>query len=1073
LRTFRLSYRLLFCVCTLFIVFILANVENSWGAQGTAPSGSQSSIWTQGNLRLRQIGPAVFSGRVDSIAVDENDTKTYYVGTATGGLWKTVNGGATFASLFDQQSNLSIGDVAVSRSSPSTIWVGTGEANNRQSSSWGNGVYKSSDAGQTWKNMGLADTQAIGSIAIDPRNADVVYVAALGHLWGPNSERGLFKTSDGGKTWSKTLFVNDDTGVVDVVIDPHSPNILYAATYERRRTSWGFNGGGPGSALYKSTDAGANWAKLTNGLPDDGNTGRIGIAIYPRNPAIVYALIENRAGGVFRSEDKGETWTRMSAGSIGSPYFGKIIVDSNNDLRVWVLLDNALYSSDGGKNFTSELTQRVHSDFHALWIDGNDSKHLIAGTDGGIWTTDDRGHVWQFAGTLPVGQAYHVAFDKAEPYNICAGFQDNGAWCGPSRTRSAEGISNPDWNRALTGDGFYTVPDPSDANSVYAEAQEGALVRLNEKTHEWTPIQPVPKTGAPVYRFEWDSPFVVSSHDPKTIYMGANILLKSTDRGDSWVELGEDLTTGADRSKLAILGKTPDEGMLSLNYGVTWYPCISVIAESQADARILWAGTEDGNLQVSRDSGATWKNVADRVPGLPKGTWVSSIATSISDPGIAYATFDNHRSDDFGIYIYKTGDYGETWHPISSGISPKDGVAKVIREDPNNPKLLFLGTEFGAFISLDTGAHWGSIGLGLPRVPIDDIAVNPREHDLILGTHGRSIWVLDDIRPLEALTANPLPADLVEFGIRPATEWRQFISSNGFNGDSVYFASNPPEGALITYFVKDHPQHDDKLKITIRDKEGKAVREISGPTGAGMNRVNWDLRYETPNPPADIQMWAMQQGFFIYRVLPNLGMPGPYVEPGEYSVEITIGTKKASQVVQVLDDPAIKISDEDRSAHQKLTLASFQLYVRAMKAQRDLVELETALRTTSDAWNKATDQPVPANIRQALNEVVQAGEKAHRELIGPTARSGNAMNPPVYLIPQIAHLLYSFEAVTVAPTSLQQRQLAEYESSLSQVEKEVNGIRADRLTELNNKIRAANIPYIRLAPPATPPGARQ
>ncbi len=1032
-------------------------------ASNSASSGAPDVRWDRGNLRLRQIGPAVFGGRIDSIAVVENDTNTYYVGTATGGLWKTSDGGATFVPVFDGQAVLSIGDVAVSRSNPSIVWAGSGEANNRQSSSWGNGIYKSSDAGRTWTNMGLADTQAIGRVAIDPRNPEVVYVAALGHLWGPNAERGLFKTGDGGKTWSKTLFLDNDTGVVDVAIDPRSPNVLYAATYERRRTPGGFNGGGPGSAIYKSVDAGVNWVKLTNGLPADGNTGRIGLAIYPQNPDIVYAVVENHAGGVFRSEDQGETWKRMGTSSPGSAYFSQMIIDPNNDLRVWVLLDNALYSADGGKSFTSELTQRVHSDFHALWIDPKNSAHLIAGTDGGIWTTHDRGQVWTFASTLAIGQAYHVAYDKDEPYHVCAGFQDNGAWCGPVRNRSAEGISNSDWHRVLTGDGFSSVPDPADANSVYAESQEGGLVRLNWKTHEWTPIQPVPRTGEAAYRFEWDSPFAVSPHDPKTIYLGSNILLKSTDRGNNWTELGGDLTTAVDRNKLPILGKLPDRRTISLNYGVTWYPCISAIAESPVDAHVLWAGTEDGNLQVSRDGGKIWKNVADRVPGLPKGTWVSSITPSQSAPGIAYATFDGHRADDFHIYIFRTADFGETWRPISTGISPNDGVAKVIREDPANSNLLLLGTESGAFISFDAGANWRTLGLGLPHVPVDDIAVNPREHDLILGTHGRSIWVLDDMRPLEALTTGPPPSDLTGFEIRPATEWRQYISDNAFNGGSVYYAANPQEGALITYFVKEK-QGTDTLKITIRDKGGQVVREMAGPAAPGFNRVNWDLRYATPKAPAEIQVWAMQQGFFLYRVLPNLGMPAPFVEPGEYSVEIALGSRKASQVVRVLDDPEVKIGDQDQTAHQKLLLDAFHLYARAIKAQRDLMELESALRTVTESWNKAGGQPAPAEIRHAADEVVQAADRLHQRLIGGTARTARSVNPPEPLIPRIARLLYSFEAVTVAPTPLQRQQLDEFEGSLSQAASEINILRTSRLTDLNNRIRTAHIPYIQVLP---------
>jgi hypothetical protein len=546
--------------------------------------------------------------------------------------------------------------------------------------------------------------------------------------------------------------------------------------------------------------------------------------------------------------------------------------------------------------------------------------------------------------------------------------------------------------------------------------------------------------------------------------LGANVLLKSTDRGDSWAALGGDLTTGVDRNKLPILGEVPSRRTLSLNYGMTWYPCLSTIAESPVDARVLWAGTEDGNLQVSRDAGRTWKNVVGRVPGLPKGTWVSSVAASKAGPGIAYAAFDGHRGDDFHVYVFRTADFGETWRAISAGISSNDGVAKVVREDPNNAKLLLLGTESGAFISFDTGATWTPLGLGLPRVPVDDIAVNPREHDLIIATHGRSIWVLDDMRPLEALTANPNPSDLTEFEIRPATEWRQYISDNGFTGNSVYYASNPPEGALISYFLPEKPANGDNVKITIRDRAGQVVREMTGTGEAGFNRVNWDLRYQTPKPPADIQVWGIEQGFFIYRVLPNLGMPAPFVEPGEYSVEIALGSHKASQPVQVLDDPQINISAENRSARQKLLLDAFHLYGRAIKAQQELTELEGALRTATESWNKPGGQPIPAEIRRAAGDLAQAADQLHRQLIGATARTLPSMNPPVSLIPRIARLLYSFEAVTAAPTPLQRQQLQEFDSSLAQMASEVNNLRTNRLEDLNNKIRSANIPYIRVLP---------
>ena len=712
----------------------------SLGAQSNVQPGSEDAL---DQLQWRELGPAVMGGRIDDFAVVEKNPDVIYVGTASGGVWRTTDGGITWKPIFEHVGPMSIGAIAVSQQDPSIVWVGTGEPNNRNTSSWGNGVYKSTDAGDTWTPVGLADTQHIGQIEIDPRNPNVVYVAALGHLWGPNEERGLYKTSDGGKTWARVLFVNQDTGVVDVKVDPVSPDTIYAATYQRRRTAFGFNGGDPASALYKSIDGGATWQKLTHDLPyaNGGDTGRIGIALYRKDPRIVYAEIEHSKGnGLYRSEDRGATWKKMSSVNPNPAYFSRFWIDPNNDLRLYIaasqstgVMAGITVSEDGGRTFQPGLGDLVHPDFHAMWIDPANSRHIVIGVDGGIYVSRNAGADWEHLNQIRIGQAYQVGYDMSQPYHVCAGYQDNGSMCGPVANRHVNGITNPDWLRVMAGDGFHTQPDLADANLVYVEAQEGQLHRLNLTTHEWATIAPAPKEGEPPYRFYWNAPIIASAHDPKTLYFAAQYLFKSTDRGDSWTTVSPDLTTGVDRNTLPIMGALPKDQTVSRGYGVTSYPCIIRIAESPRDANVLWVGTDDGNLQVTRDGGKTWKNLADRTGGVPKGTYVSGIEASRVSAGAAFVVFDAHRANDFGAYILATNDYGETWKSISGNLPNNKGSVRVVREDPRNTSLLFAGTEFGAYASFDRGEHWTLLKSNLPTVRVDDIQIHPREGDLISG----------------------------------------------------------------------------------------------------------------------------------------------------------------------------------------------------------------------------------------------------------------------------------------------------------------------------------------------------
>ncbi len=1016
-------------------------------------------------LKLREIGPAIMGGRIDDIAVVENNPDTFFVGAASGGVWKTTNGGVTFTPVFDKELNSSIGDLAIAPSDPSVVWVGTGEPNNRQSSSWGNGVYKSTDGGKTWNQVGLDASRHVGRIVIHPTNPDVVYVAALGSLWGSNPERGLYKTADGGKTWNRVLFINDDTGVVDVAMDPQSPNTLYAAAYQRRRAPYGYNGGGPGSGIYKTTDGGATWKKLTKDLPE-GDTGRIALTVYRKNPNIVYALIENAKGGTFRSEDKGESWKKMSDVNPRPSYYSQLIIDPSNDLRIWALGANIYYSEDGGKTYSQAfVTNKIHGDFHTLWIDPSDSNHILAGCDGGIQISRDGGRNWVFDNSIAIGQFYEVSYDMQQPYTVCGGLQDNAAWCGPSRTSFNEGITNDDWVRVVGGDGFFAMRDPSDPNIVYAESQDGNLSRRNLATNEARPIKPQFKEGEPPYRFNWNTPLVISSYDPKTIYYGGNFLFKSTDRGDTWTKLGGDLTTGVDRNSMEIFGKKPGKDTLSRNDGVEWFPTITTVSESPLRASVLWAGTDDGNLQVTRDGGQNWKNVADRVPGVPKGTYVSRVVASKYAEGTAYVTFDGHRGNDFHVYAFTTTNYGETWKAISNGLPESSGTLHVIREHPQDQNVLFAGAEFGAYYSLDRGANWRRIKMNFPTVPVDDIQIQPRENDLILGTHGRSIWILDDIAPLLQFNDQILSHDLHLFPIRPAIAWRMY-SNKWYTGNQHFTGPNPPDGALITYYLKAKPDEKEKVKITILDKDGKTVREMDGEKNAGINRVNWDLRYNAPVEMTAEQREALAQGFF------GGGTRGPRAEPGDYTVKVSLGKTEMTQSLKVADDPRIQISDADRAARHQSIMQLYEMSKTAEEGRKTVLGLDASLKAARESWKKPGAPKIPDDIQKQAEAAAKKVEVLHDKFVPPVRPEGFAGAPLNYEPPplpnRIGQLMFQIEGFTAAPSPPQVEDLAVVSKMLVDTMAEVKRFTDDDIANLNKALNAAGVPYITVI--EVPPG---
>jgi photosystem II stability/assembly factor-like uncharacterized protein len=963
-------------------------------------------------FRFRSIGPASMGGRIDDIAVAESDSSVIYLGYATGGVFKSVNNATTFEPVFEEYSTASIGDIAIHPENPDIVYVGTGEANNRQTSSFGDGIYKTTDGGRTFRNIGLRESQTIARIVIDPKSPDTVYVAVPGHLFGPNRERGIYKSTDGGTTWTNVKFIDEDTGFTDIAIDPSDSSILYAASYQRRRMGCCFNGGGPGSGLWKSADAGRTWTKLADGLPP-GTYGRIALDVARSNPNVVYAQIETgivgqpvttppndpgaatedtpsrvatvpgapatsgrgasaspvsspaqagtqpgaqatveperpvaasggynwcnnagpdrgfgrgqaaaskapppldpRRGGVFRSDNKGSSWTHVSNCNVRPMYFSQLRVDPRDENTVYVAGLPILKSLDGGRTFASLDEAGGHGapghvDQHAIWIDPGDSRHLMIGNDGGFNVSWDQGKTWDYVNTMATSQAYWVSADMRRPYYVYVGLQDNGSWGGPSATRSPNGIRNSDWFGIGGGDGFQTAVDPGDHDIVYTESQNGNTNRYDLRTGRAQSIRPRasgpgrggrgqqparnPSGGnvlnaAPEdqYRFNWNTPFQLSPHNPSIVWLGGNRLFKSYNRGDTWIA-SDDLTRRIDRNAISIMGVPGNRTMLSKNDGVAAYSTIVSLDESPVLPGVVWAGTDDGNVQVSRDGGNTFTEVGKNLPGLPGNHvyWISRIEASHADPAIAYVAVDGHRSDDLRPYLFVTRDYGRSWRSLSSNLPPF-GFVQVVREDPVHRDLLYVGTEFGLYISTDGGNTWKRFMNNLPTARVDDILVHPRENDLIVATHARGVWIADDISALQQATADAREQPVVLFDIRPAVAWlvdRQRGQQTG--GQKVFAGENPPAGAIISYYLKSAATG--RVRITIDDAAGRVIRTLDGSTGAGINRVLWDL--------------TAQQG--QRAAVAGGGRGATPVQPGSYSVVLEAGDAKLTKPLIVLED---------------------------------------------------------------------------------------------------------------------------------------------------------------------------
>lgn len=844
-------------------------------------------------LKARSIGPAVMSGRVSDIALDPANPAVFYVALGTGGVMKTSDGGTSWEAIFEKQPVAAIGDIAVAPSDSRIVWVGTGEANDRNSSSWGNGVYRSTDGGETWQHVGLKNSKTIARILVHPADPNTVWVAAMGDLWNWNEERGCYKTTDGGKTWRKVLAAappyDTRVGCGDLALDPSNPNILYAALYARRRTPWSFlygplaTDGKDLGGIFKSTDGGETWQKLAGGLPAE--TGRIGLAVYAGNPQIVYAIVQSdaggmsgidevysRAGGVFRSEDGGASWQRMSALNPRPFYFSQIRVDPKNDQRVYVLGFALHVSDDGGRTWREDLFEKVHPDCHALEIDPRFPQRLLLGTDGGPYESWNGGKSWRHLNNFAAGEFYRINVDLSTPYRICGGLQDNLNWVGPSRTWSREGILNSDWINIGGGDGFYCVFDSEQPHLVYTESQQGFLHRFDLSNGQMKPLRPEPTEGQPAFRFHWNAPLIGSRHTPGVLYLAGNVVFRLTTRGERWRIISPDLST-QELTKMIAVGSGAE------NYGVVY-----TLAESPLRPGLLWAGTDDGKVWLTENEGQSWTDLTAHLPAEARGQWISRIEASGHDPQVAYLAVDAHRSGNYAPLVYRTADGGRSWHSIAGDLPP-DGPVKVIREDPRNPDLLYVGTEFKLFVSLDRGKHWIEFG-GLPTVAVDDLIIHPRDNDLIIATHGRSLFIVDDLRGLQELTPEVRQRELTLFAPRPAFGRHLLPGFADWNGKAIFRGENPPEGALITFYIGKFTGQNVEIRIT--NAQGQPVAKFERPGVPGINRLSWDLR-----PTAN--------------VLTEYGGEGrKFVPAGEYTVQVSYGETKVEQKLRVEIAPGVE-----------------------------------------------------------------------------------------------------------------------------------------------------------------------
>ncbi len=890
-------------------------------------------------LKFRSIGPAMISGRIIDLAVNPNNNSEYYVAVASGGVFKTTNSGVIFTPIFDSQKSYSIGCISIDPNNSNVVWVGSGENNSQRSVSWGDGVYKSLDGGKSWKNMGLKSSEHIGKILIDPRNSDVIWVASQGPLWNQGGERGLYKSTDGGNNWTLSLEISENTGVSDIAFDPRNYDIVYATSYQRRRHVYTLINGGPEATIYKTTNGGSEWQKIEKGLPA-GDKGRIGIAVSPANPDYVYAIVEaaEGKGGFYRSTNRGESWNKMSGFVSSSPqYYQELVADPKDKNCVYALETRSRYTLDGGKTFKILSLKSKHVDDHALWINPNNTNHLLNGGDGGLYESWDRGETWDYKGNLPLSQFYRVTADTDLPfYNVYGGTQDNNSVGGPSRTMNAHGIQNSDWFITQGGDGFKSQIDPTDPNTVYAQYQHGGIKRYNKSTQLGINIKPVEPDNGEAYRWNWDAPLIISPHNPKRLYFCANKVFKSDDRGNNWEVISPDLSQQLNRNELKIMGKIQSPEAVAKNASTSYYGNIVSIDESPIKQGLLFAGTDDGLIQISENDGANWTKY-NTFPNIPENTYVSCIKASLHDENVVYASFENHKRGDFKPYILKSTDKGKSWNSIVNNL-PEDAMVWNIALDHENEDMFFIGTEYGVYFTIDGGANWVQLKAGLPSIAIRDIDIQRRENDLILASYGRGFYILDDYSPLREIKKAieeeknyifPIKQSLMYTPSHP-NGWRD----KGHFGDDYYLGDNPKYGAVFTYYIEesnkslkqtrkkdekeklknsediDYPTwdefraEDNELKayilFTIRDDKGDIVRKLKAPIVKGMHRLTWDFRYSG--------VTGVYAGKNSNIANQGLGMPAM---PGDYTLEMAkvidekitpFGNKQAFKVVSLYNN---------------------------------------------------------------------------------------------------------------------------------------------------------------------------
>lgn len=993
-------------------------------------------------LEWRAIGPAVFGGRVTDVAGVPGRPNIIYVAHASAGLFKSTNGGTTFQSIFDEGGTQSVGAIALALDSPDTIYVGTGEGKPRNSVSFGDGIYKSADGGRTWKNLGLRDSERFSRIIVDPRESNIVYAAAMGHEWGPNKERGLFRSRDGGGTWKNILFVNETTGACDVCLDPINPSIVYAAMYDYLRQPWHFRSGGPGSGLYRSTDGGENWVRLTdqslkNGLPTSGPLGRIGIAVCAGNANVVYAMIESKdKGELWRSDDRGTTWRAVSSNpeiNARPFYFSVIRVDPSDEDRIYSLNRSMWLSTDGGKNFREIGYWKIFGDHHALWIDPSNPNRLLNGSDGGFHISNDRGANWEFINTIPFAQAYHVAVDMADPYHVLGGFQDHEVWRGPNEKWNVRGVKSGDWIRLRDhGDGMHVLADPRDPNIIYYNCENGDITRMDLRTGEERFIQPYPVAPACVsaasrlYRFNWNSPIHISPNDPDVIYFGGNVLFKTQNEGDAWTIISPDLSKN-DKEKQTLSGGpiTPD------NTGAEIYGTITAISESPRDGNVIWVGTDDGNIQLTRDGGGTWTNLTMNIPGLPPDSWVSAVCASNHRAGIVYLVVDRHRLDDFAAYAFKTMDFGNTWEKISEGLQ---GYVHIVMEDPHEQNLLYAGTELGIFASFDQGQSWTDLRLGLPPLSVVDLKIHPRDNDLIMATHARGFYILDDVTPLQEL-ARTVNKKAAIFKPMRATRYTPMSDVSSLS-DQVFFARNKPYGVIISYYLSAASSQESGIKLEILDSSGRIIRTLKGTGHPGVNRVVWGLREDPVAHFKEVQdeIWF------------NPRVDGPRVLPGKFKVRLSVLEETLEQTFEVRMDPRIKISRKKIAAydHAVRELARMQLSVNEAMARIQLVEQQLC---------ELEKRQVEASIKKKAEEIGKALEDVRVEL-RPNPRFPDTLS----LESRISSLRQQVENNTAPPTKAQTEWIATFEEQLNRILDQLHGVLEEDIGGLNLWLVEAGIP---------------